>query len=198
MFRSLMLFLTLITSAPILAENNCFPDDVLPENMFPVVEIVTSKGTIVVELNRNRAPATVNNFLRYVLEGHYSNTLFHRVIADFVVQGGGYTPDLEERPLHEPVLNESGNGLRNNTGTIAMARYNDPHSATSQFFFNLKDNDSLNPSSRNWGYTVFGDVISGFDVLEAIAGVETAYSAGLDAPDVPVEPVMLIEAKVQE
>lgn len=193
-----MLFLTLITSAPILAENNCFPDDVLPENMFPVVEIVTSKGTIVVELNRNRAPATVNNFLRYVLEGHYSNTLFHRVIADFVVQGGGYTPDLEERPLHEPVLNESGNGLRNNTGTIAMARYNDPHSATSQFFFNLKDNDSLNPSSRNWGYTVFGDVISGFDVLEAIAGVETAYSAGLDAPDVPVEPVMLIEAKVQE
>jgi peptidyl-prolyl cis-trans isomerase A (cyclophilin A) len=174
------------------------PEEVLPKNMFPVIEFVTSKGTVEAELNRNRAPATVNNFLRYVLQGHYDNTLFHRVIPDFVVQGGGYTPEFEERPLHEPVLNESGNGLQNNAGTVAMARFNDPHSATSQFYFNLKNNDSLNPSSRNWGYTVFGDVIAGFDVLEVIAAVETGYSASLDASDVPVEPVLLIEVRVKE
>ena len=198
MFRSLIFLMTLVISLPVSAEKNCFPDEVLPENMFPVIEFVTSKGTIVAELNRNRAPATVNNFLRYVLDGHYSNTLFHRVIPEFVVQGGGYTPEFDERPVRKAVLNESGNGLKNNAGTIAMARFNDPHSATSQFFFNLKDNESLNPNSRNWGYTVFGDVISGFEVLDAIAAVETAYSAGLDAPDVPVEPVVLIEVRVQQ
>jgi peptidyl-prolyl cis-trans isomerase A (cyclophilin A) len=162
------------------------------------VELETSRGTVVVELNRNRAPATVNNFLRYVLDGHYDNTLFHRVIADFVVQGGGYTSEFEERPVRDPVLNESGNGLKNNSGTIAMARYNDPHSATSQFFFNLKNNDSLNPSARSWGYTVFGDVIEGFDVLESIVAVETGYSDGLGAPDVPLEPVLLIRATVRD
>lgn len=196
--RSLTFLLTLITSLPVLASEDCMPEEVLPKNMFPVIEFVTSKGTVEAELNRNRAPATVNNFLRYVLQGHYDNTLFHRVIPDFVVQGGGYTPEFEERPLHEPVLNESGNGLQNNAGTLAMARFNDPHSATSQFYFNLKNNDSLNPSSRNWGYTVFGDVIAGFDVLEVIAAVETGYSASLDASDVPVEPVLLIEVRVKE
>jgi len=198
MYRSLAIFLMLITCAPVVASEDCLPEDVLPENAFPMVEIVTSKGTVVVELNRNRAPATVNNFLRYVLEGHYDNTVFHRVIADFVVQGGGYTTEFAERPVHEPVLNESGNGLRNNSGTIAMARYNDPHSATSQFYFNLKNNESLNPNPRSWGYTVFGDVVEGYEVLQAIAGVETGYSEALGAPDVPVEPVLLIHARVRE
>jgi peptidyl-prolyl cis-trans isomerase A (cyclophilin A) len=197
MFRQLSVLLTLVISLEAMADSDCFPDEVLPDNMFPALEFVTSKGTIVVELNRNRAPATVNNFLRYVLDGHYNNTIFHRVIPDFVVQGGGYTPDLDERPVLEPVLNESGNGLRNRSGSVAMARYNDPHSATSQFFFNLKDNESLDPNSRSWGYTVFGDVIEGFDVVQAIANVETGYSEGLDAPDVPVEPVLLIEVRVQ-
>jgi peptidyl-prolyl cis-trans isomerase A (cyclophilin A) len=154
-------------------------------------------GTIEVELNRNRAPATVNNFLRYVLEGHYDNTIFHRVMPDFVVQGGGYTPDIEERPLHEPIINESGNGLKNDAGTIAMARFNDPHTATDQFYFNLKNNDNLNPNAQNWGYTVFGDVIAGLDVLQAIGAVPTGYSEALDQPNVPVEPVILISAKVQ-
>ncbi|MGA0266069.1 MAG: peptidylprolyl isomerase [Lysobacterales bacterium] len=198
MYRPLIALLTLIISLSVSADDGCFPDDVLPENMFPVLEFVTNKGNIEVELNRNRAPATVNNFLRYVLDGHYENTIFHRVIAEFVVQGGGYTPEFVEKPVREPVLNESGNGLPNRSGSIAMARYNDPHSATSQFFFNMNNNESLNPNPRSWGYTVFGDVIGGFEVLEQIAAVETGYSAGLDAPDVPLEPIVLQEVRVKE
>jgi peptidyl-prolyl cis-trans isomerase A (cyclophilin A) len=198
MYRPLIALLTLIISWGVSADDGCFPDDVLPENMFPVVEFVTNKGIIEVELNRNRAPATVNNFLRYVLDGHYENTIFHRVIAEFVVQGGGYTPEFVEKPVREPALNESGNGLPNRSGSIAMARYNDPHSATSQFFFNMNNNESLNPNPRSWGYTVFGDVIGGFEVLEQIAAVETGYSEGLDAPDVPLEPIVLQEVRVKE
>lgn len=198
MYRPLIALLTLIISWSVSADDGCFPDDVLPENMFPVLEFVTNKGIIEVELNRNRAPATVNNFLRYVLDGHYENTIFHRVIAEFVVQGGGYTPEFVEKPVREPVLNESGNGLPNRSGSIAMARYNDPHSATSQFFFNMNKNESLNPNPRSWGYTVFGDVIGGFEVLEQIAAVETGYSEGLDAPDVPLEPIVLQEVRVKE
>lgn len=198
MYRPLIALLTLIISWSGSADDGCFPDDVLPENMFPVLEFVTNKGIIEVELNRNRAPATVNNFLRYVLDGHYENTIFHRVIAEFVVQGGGYTPEFVEKPVREPVLNESGNGLPNRSGSIAMARYNDPHSATSQFFFNMNKNESLNPNPRSWGYTVFGDVIGGFEVLEQIAAVETGYSEGLDAPDVPLEPIVLQEVRVKE
>ena len=198
MYRPLSALLTLIISWSVSADDGCFPDDVLPENMFPVLEFVTNKGIIEVELNRNRAPATVNNFLRYVLDGHYENTIFHRVIAEFVVQGGGYTPEFVEKPVREPVLNESGNGLPNRSGSIAMARYNDPHSATSQFFFNMNNNESLNPNPRSWGYTVFGDVIGGFEVLEQIAAVETGYSEGLDAPDVPLEPIVLQEVRVKE
>ena len=154
-------------------------------------------GNIVVELNRMRAPATSNNFLRYVFDGTYDGTIFHRVMPGFVVQGGGYERDYTERELHEPVINESGNGLANNTGTIAMARFNDPHSATSQFYFNMDNNKSLNPNSRSWGYTVFGDVLEGMDVLQAIAAVETGYSEGLDAQDVPLQAVMLIRVTVQ-
>jgi peptidyl-prolyl cis-trans isomerase A (cyclophilin A) len=197
MYQRFVLLLLLAWPLATPAAGACFPEEVLPEKPFPMVELTTSMGTIVVELNRNRAPAAVNNFLRYVLDGHYDNTIFHRVIADFVVQGGGYTPDIEEREVREPVLNESGNGLKNNMGTIAMARYNDPHTATSQFFFNLKNNDSLNPNSRTWGYTVFGDVIEGLDVVQAIGAVETGFSEALGATDVPVEPVILISAKVQ-
>ena len=198
MYRPLIALLTLITSLSVSADDGCVPDDVLPENMFPVLEFVTNKGIIEVELNRNRAPATVNNFLRYVLDGHYENTIFHRVIAEFVVQGGGYTPEFVEKPVREPVLNESGNGLPNRSGSIAMARYNDPHSATSQFFFNMNNNESLNPNPRSWGYTVFGDVIGGFEVLEQIAAVDTGYSEGLDAPDVPLEPIVLQDVRVKE
>ncbi len=177
---------------------DCFPPERLPDNLYPSIKLETSMGEIVVELNRMRAPASTNNFLRYVLEGEYDGTIFHRVMPGFVVQGGGYSKDIEEKTLHAAVCNESGNGLQNTTGTIAMARFEDPHSATRQFYFNVNDNSSLDPSSKNWGYTVFGDVISGLEVLEAIAKVETEYNENLDAENVPVEPVLLIRASVQE
>ena len=193
----LIIFISLF-SLGIQAEPDCFPEDVLPDQMFPSIRIETSMGDIVVELNRLRAPATSNNFLRYVLEKQYDGTIFHRVMADFVVQGGGYSEDLEERDLHAPVINESGNGLKNMPMTIAMARYDDPHSATSQFYFNLSANSSLDPNARSWGYTVFGDVVSGQDVISAIAAVETEYNENLDATDVPVKPVFILSATVLE
>lgn len=180
------------------AEPDCFPAEKLPENMFPTIKLETSMGDVVVELNRMRAPASVNNFLRYVLESEYDGTIFHRVMPGFVVQGGGYTRDIEEKTLHAPVCNESGNGLQNTTGSIAMARFEDPHSATRQFYFNMNDNSSLDPNSRSWGYTVFGEVISGMDVLEAIAQVATDFNEDLNAENVPLEAVLLIRASVQE
>ena len=166
--------------------------------MFPIVKLETSMGVVEVELNRMRAPITSNNFLRYALEGEYDGTIFHRIMPGFVVQGGGYTKDIEEKTMHANILNESGNGLKNITGSIAMARYEDPHTATRQFFFNMANNTSLDPSARNWGYTVFGEVVSGMEVLEAIAEVQTGYSEALDAEDVPLEPVLLIKASVNE
>jgi len=193
------IFLLLI-SVPLTSwsvDKDCFPPEMIPDNMFPVVILETSMGNVEVEMNRMRAPMSVNNFLRYVLESEYDGTIFHRVMPGFVVQGGGYTKDIEEKTMHANVLNESGNGLENVPGTIAMARYKDPHSATRQFYFNMDYNSSLNPGSRNWGYTVFGTVISGMEVLEAIAEVETGYSEDLDAEDVPVVPVLLIRASVQ-
>ena len=180
------------------ADCDCFPEDVLPDNMFPSVRLETSMGDIIIELNRRRAPASSNNFLRYVVAGAYDGTIFHRVMPGFVVQGGGYTVDIEERDLFPPIFNESGNGLKNLPMTVAMARYDDPHSATNQFFINLSSNTSLDPNSSSWGYAVFGQVVSGQDVVEAIAGVETGYDEKLDAMDVPVKPVLLISATVLE
>jgi peptidyl-prolyl cis-trans isomerase A (cyclophilin A) len=193
--------LMILISVPVTswsADKDCFPPEMIPDNMFPIVKLETSMGDVEVELNRMRAPITSNNFLRYVLEGEYDGTIFHRVMPGFVVQGGGYTKDIEEKTLHPNILNESGNGLKNIPGSIAMARYEDPHSASRQFFFNMANNTSLNPGSSNWGYTVFGEVVSGMDVLEAIAEVQTGYSEALDAEDVPLEPVLLIKASVNE
>lgn len=198
MIKKLCLLLILVPLTSWSADPDCFPAEMIPDNMFPSIKMETSMGDFVVELNRMRAPASVNSFLRYVLEGEYDGTIFHRVMAGFVVQGGGYTADIEEKTLHAPVCNESGNGLKNIIGSIAMARYADPHSATRQFYFNMNDNTSLDPNPRSWGYTVFGEVISGMEVLEAIAAVETAYSEDLDAEDVPVETVLLIRASVQK
>ncbi len=202
MIRKYVLSLVLmLVAAPLTAwsvNKDCFPPDVLPDNLFPMVKLETSMGDIVVELNRMRAPITTNNFLRYVQEGEYDGTIFHRVMPGFVVQGGGYTRDIEEKTMHEDIFNESGNGLKNVTGSIAMARYDDPHSATRQFYFNMNDNTSLDPNSKNWGYAVFGMVVSGMEVLEAIAAVKTGYSEALDAEDVPLVPVLLIKASVQE
>ncbi len=195
---ALLITLLSLFSLGVQAGPDCFPEDILPDNLFPSVRLETSMGDIVVELNRLRAPATSNNFLRYVLNKQYDGTIFHRVMPGFVVQGGGYTENLEERGIYPPVINESGNGLKNMPMTIAMARYEDPHSATSQFYFNLSANSSLDPNSSNWGYTVFGQVVSGQDVVEAIAAVETGYNEDLDATDVPLKPVYLLSATVLE
>ncbi len=195
LFIILMLMLIPLTCWSV--DQDCFPPEMIPDNLFPIVKLETSMGDIEVELNRLRAPSSVNNFLHYVLEGEYDGTIFHRVMSGFVVQGGAYTKDIKEKTTYANVLNESGNGLRNITGSIAMARYADPHSASRQFYFNMNDNTSLDPGSRNWGYTVFGEVVSGMEVLEAINGVETAYNEYLDAEDVPIEPVLLIRASVQ-
>jgi peptidyl-prolyl cis-trans isomerase A (cyclophilin A) len=190
--------LLLLPAAAAAAAPECFPPDVMPDNAFPVVRLETSMGDIVVELDRRRAPATANNFLRYVVGGYYDNTIFHRVMPGFVVQGGGYTETIEERELFPPIINESGNGLKNMPMTIAMARYDDPHSATNQFYFNLAANTSLDPNPKSWGYAVFGLVISGQDVVEAISAVKTGYHEGLDAEDVPLVPVKILSASVVE
>lgn len=161
-----------------------------PDNFYPRVKIVTSMGEFIVELDRRKAPISVNNFLKYVDMRSYEDTIFHRIIPGFVVQGGGYTAEFEPKPSLGTIFNESGNGLKNETYTIAMARQNDPHSATRQFYFNMRDTPSLDPG-RNWGYAVFGYVAEGSDVLDSISEVETQYSMDLRAPDVPITPVVL-------
>jgi cyclophilin family peptidyl-prolyl cis-trans isomerase len=133
-----------------------------------------------------------------VLDGHYDGTIFHRIVAGFVIQGGGYDRELEERAVRDPIVNESGNGLRNARMSVAMARFDDPHSATSQWFVNLAANESLDPNPRSWGYAVFGSVVAGQDVVEAIAAVDTGYSADLDSEELPLVPVMIERAYVVE
>ena len=184
---------TLVLTLLPLAPSNA---DTQPDNIFPRVKFVTSHGNMVAELNRMRAPITVENFLSYVVEGSYDNTLFHRVINDFVVQGGGFDTEWESLPTRDPIVNESGNGLSNRFGTLAMARESAPHSATRQFYFNTKDNDSLNPSARRWGYTVFGEVIENAELLNKLMAVETAVHELTGYSDVPVEPLLLIRVEL--
>jgi len=163
------------------------------------VDLQTTLGTIELELDRERAPKTVENFLRYVDEGFYQGTIFHRVIAGFMIQGGGFTSEFERRTTHEAIPNEADNGLRNARGTIAMARTGDPHSATAQFFINLADNDFLDHRSkdtRGWGYAVFGRVTQGMDVVDKIAALPTG-SGGPFGKDVPAEAVVITAAAVQ-
>ncbi|WP_297891761.1 peptidylprolyl isomerase [Shewanella sp.] len=186
-----------ISALLLLGASHCsWAIDIQPDTLYPQVEFDTSLGKIVVELDRTRAPITVDNFLTYVVKGEYDNTIFHRVISDFVVQGGGLNTKLEELPAGKPIVNESGNGLTNSMGTIAMARDNEPHSATRQFYFNVADNTKLDPSKRRWGYAVFGEIIEGKTVLEAMAVVETTTNAKLNWPDVPVTPIILKTAKL--
>ena len=161
------------------------------------VTLDTSLGTIVLELDREKAPKTVDNFLQYVKAGHYDGTIFHRVIADFMVQGGGMKPDMSEKPTRPPIPLESRNGLSNVRGTVAMARTMGPDSATAQFFINVKNNDFLdhrNQTVQGWGYCVFGQVTAGMDVVEAIKGVPTRTAGGMQ--DVPAETVEIKSAKV--
>ena len=157
-----------------------------------MVEMHTSKGLITLELDAEKAPVTVANFIEYVNSGHFDGTIFHRVIPGFVIQGGGLESGMREKPTQAPIENEADNGLKNVTGSICMARTNDPHSATSQFFINLKDNqflDHTEKSPQGWGYAVFGQVTGGMDVVEAIAAVQTG-NAGFHQ-DVPVEDIVV-------
>lgn len=179
----------LCTSFFALAEDK----EIDPDNLYPQVKLETSMGIIIVELDRYKAPITVNNFLKYVVEGEYDNTIFHRVMKDFVVQGGGYSAELEAKKVYEDIFNESGNGLKNELGTIAMAKESYPHSANRQFFFNVNDNSNLNPGS-SWGYAVFGAIVEGEDVVEKISLVETDFNVDMNLGDVPVKPVTLIKA----
>ncbi|MFQ6372165.1 peptidylprolyl isomerase [Shewanella sp. YIC-542] len=170
--------------------------DIQQNNMYPQVALETTMGTIVVELDRSRAPLTVDNFLTYVVRGDYDNTIFHRVINNFVVQGGGYTPQLQPLAEDKPVVNESGNGLSNSMGTLAMARESAPHSATRQFYFNVADNRKLDPSPKRWGYAVFGEVTEGLQVLQQMAQVATGPNAALQWDDVPLSPIILKKARL--
>ncbi len=159
------------------------------------VVLTTNHGKITIELDADKAPKTVENFLAYVKAGHYDGTIFHRVINGFMIQGGGFEPGMKQKPTEEPIENEAANGLTNDCYTIAMARTNDPHSATAQFFINVKDNDFLNYSGpNNWGYCVFGKVTDGTDVVDAIRKVRTG-SKGFHG-DVPVEDVVIEKAQV--
>jgi len=197
MIKKFVLMLLLMPFAVVAAEvPNCAVEVVLPDNYFPHVKLETSMGDVVVELDTMRAPAAANNFLRYVQEGEFDGTVFHRVMKKFVVQGGGYNEKFEQGNLHAPICNESGNGLKNIEGTIAMARFADPHSARRQFYFNIKDNDSLDPEASHWGYAVFGTVYSGMEVLQEISKVKTGYNEYLDAEDVPKKNVVLIKATI--
>lgn len=165
----------------------------------PVVKLETSMGDILVRLDSRKAPITTSNFVQYVKSGHYDGTIFHRVIKDFMIQGGGMTPEMKEKRASAPIHNEATNGLRNKKYTLAMARTNDPHSATSQFFINTRDNDFLDfkaQTPQGWGYAVFGKVIQGQDVVDKIEKSVTGRKAGHD--DVPVTPVIIKKAYVVE
>jgi len=164
-----------------------------------MVIIHTTYGDIKLDLDAEKAPKTVANFLQYAQDGFYNDTIFHRVIDNFMLQGGGFEANMDQKPCGAPVENEADNGLKNDHGTIAMARTMEPHSATAQFFINVKDNDFLNHSGKNmqgWGYAVFGKVTEGHDVMDKIRAVATATRAGMQ--DVPVEDVIIQSVEVIE
>lgn len=162
------------------------------------VLLTTTYGKILLELDAERAPATTENFIQYVKDGHYDGTVFHRVISNFMIQGGGFTPDMNQKPTRAPIENEAGNGLSNEMGTIAMARTSDPHSATAQFFINVADNHFLDQarSPDGWGYAAFGKVIEGMETVNRIKAVDTG-NKGFHQ-DVPREDVLIESAEVIE
>ena len=164
-----------------------------------MIKLTTNHGVIALELNAEKAPKTVANFIAYVEAGHYDNTVFHRVIKNFMIQGGGFEPNMNQKPCKAPVENEAANGLKNKRGSIAMARTNDPHSATAQFFINTVDNDFLDfksPGGNGWGYCVFGRVVEGQDVVDRIKGVATGRSGFHE--NVPGEDVVIRTARVAD
>lgn len=164
-----------------------------------MIRLQTTKGDILIRMDAEKAPKTVENFVSYVKKGHYDGTIFHRVIDGFMIQGGGFDQSMSQKAVGDPIENEASNGLRNDAYTIAMARTQDPHSATAQFFINVKDNIFLNHTGqdlRGWGYAVFGKVIEGKDVVDAIRSVKTGDRGGYQ--DVPEEPVVIIRATLED
>ena len=162
-----------------------------------MITLKTTMGDIVIELDHEKAPKSCENFEQYVRDGHYDGTIFHRVINNFMIQGGGFMPDMMQKATREPIENEAKNGLKNVTGSIAMARTMSPHSATAQFFINVKDNGFLDyPGQDGWGYCVFGKVTEGMDVINKIKEVDTTNRAGHS--DVPVEPIVIEKAEITE
>lgn len=189
LFLSLPLALLTLTASPL---SQAQTDAATPAAAHPQVLMETNYGTIVIELYPEKAPKTVENFLAYVHEGFYDGTIFHRVIADFMVQGGGFTPEMDKKITRAPIQNEADNGLRNQIGTVAMARTNDPHSATAQFFINVAQNSFLDfreKTPRAYGYAVFGKVIQGMKTVNQIRNVRTGFKNGYG--DVPLEPVVI-------
>jgi cyclophilin family peptidyl-prolyl cis-trans isomerase len=171
--------------------------DTAAVNGMPRVRVVTTAGSFVIELDPNRAPLTVEAFLDFTKEGFYSGMIFHRVVAGFIAQAGGYTADMEPKAVTKNIVNESGNGLSNLRGTVGFARTTDPHSGTSQFYVNLADNIDLNPRPTRWGYAVFGKVVEGMEVVDEIGHAPT-HAAGPFASNVPVEPIVIERVELLE
>lgn len=164
-----------------------------------MIKLHTNHGVITINLFEDKAPETAANFKQYVQEGHYDNTVFHRVISNFMIQGGGFEPGMKQKQTRAPIKNEANNGLSNKIGTVAMARTMEPHSASAQFFINVADNNFLNHSSptvQGWGYAVFGEVVEGMDIVNAIKGVATTSKSGHQ--DVPVDDVIIERAEIVE
>ena len=164
-----------------------------------MIKLHTNHGVITLNLFADKAPETVANFIQYVKDGHYDNTIFHRVISNFMIQGGGFDSNMKQKNTRETIKNEANNGLSNKLGTIAMARTMEPHSASAQFFINVKDNDFLDhsaPTTQGWGYTVFGEVVEGMDVVDAIKSVATTSKGGHQ--DVPRDDVIIEKAEIVE
>ncbi len=189
-FTRLVLPLLLATGLPALA----WAQDAVPAGP-QRVRFETTLGAFTVEVDPARAPLTAANFLQYTRDLHYDGTIFHRIVGNFVVQGGGYLPDGAEKPVRGSVPNESGNGLSNRRGTVSLARTGDPHSGTSQFYINVADNIALDPSPMRWGYAVFGRVVEGMDVVDRIASVATGSRASFQE-DTPLEPVVITTARI--
>lgn len=195
MIRLSLFILTILMSFQLLAANTK-GQYIQPNNLSPKVRIETNMGNVVIELDRYRAKITVDNFLGYVTRGQYDKTLIHRVEEGYLIQGGGFMTNYTDVEPDKPIFNESGNGLKNREGTIAMAKQlNDAHSATNQFFINLNDNTNLDPGS-SWGYAVFGEVIEGYEILEAIAQVEVGYSEELGYTTVPKKMITIVRVVI--
>ncbi len=176
----------------------CPTEPAYPDVMYPELTLHTNLGEVVIELDRRRAPLTVNHFLHLVTQQAYDDNIVHRVVADYVVQTGAFKSDLSPVTSCGKLFNESGNGLSNDRGTLAMARYEDPHSAESSFYINLKDNHNLDPNKKSWGYTVFGYVVSGMEVIDQMGQSTTTFSPQLEAKDVPLKPIQIISVRLNQ